>query len=459
MRPNIVFYFTDQQRFDTCGIYGQRLPVTPRLDAFAARSVCFEQAITCQPVCGPARAALQTGRWPAAIGCATNGLPLPQDMPTLARAFHQAGYLTAYCGKWHLASRDGVENYQTLPIPPERRGGWTDYWVASDVLEFTSHGYGGYMYRGDGSKYEFTGYRTDGVTDAALEFLRGERDRSRPFFLFLSHIEPHHQNDHDRYEGPVDARERWKDYDVPGDLQGTQGNWRENYPDYLGCCNKCDENFGRVLDALAESGEIENTLVVYTSDHGSHFCTRNGEYKRSCHEGCAHVPLVIGGPGFTGGKRIGHVVSLMDLPITLLTAAGIAPLPEMAGRPLQQAVSGAPWEDVAYMQISESHLGRAVRTDRWKYAVGAPGYDAWRDAYAPEYMECFLYDLQNDPYEKRNLVDDPAYGEVRAQLRKLLLRQMGAAGEPEARIVEFYDPAYLQAISAPRVFKSREGGV
>lgn len=452
MKPNILFYFTDQQRFDTCGVYGQKLPVTPCLDAFAQNAVCFEQAYTCQPVCGPARAALQTGRWPAAIGCHVNGRALPLEMPTIARAFHDAGYLTAYCGKWHLASNDGVDDYQTLPIPPERRGGYEDFWIASDVLEFTSHGYGGYMYRSDGSRYEFDGYRTDGVTDAALEFLNGDRDRSRPFFLFLSHIEPHHQNDHDCYEGPDGSRQQWADYETPGDLQGTGGNWRENYPDYLGCCNKCDENFGRVLEALRSSGELENTLVVYTSDHGSHFCTRNREYKRSCHDGCTHIPLVIGGPGFTGGRRHEGLVSLMDLPVTLLHAAGIAPLPEMAGEPLQRAVAGESREDVVYMQISESHLGRAIRTREWKYAVGAPAGDGWKDAFAPEYMECYLYDLVNDPHEKNNLVADPAYEDVRKALREIMLGRMAQAKEPPARIVPFSDPEYLAAISQPRVF-------
>ena len=121
-RQNVLFYFTDQQRWDTCGCYGQKLSVSPRLDAFASDGVLFEQAITCQPVCGPARAVLQTGRWPAQIGCHVNGRELPQDIPTLAKAFRKAGYVTGYCGKWHLASTDGVADFQRLTVPPERRG-------------------------------------------------------------------------------------------------------------------------------------------------------------------------------------------------------------------------------------------------------------------------------------------------------------------------------------------------
>lgn len=446
-RPNILFYFTDQQRWDTCGCYGQKLDVSPRLDELCERGVRFENAFTCQPVCGPARAALQSGLYPTQMGCFVNGIALPQGIPTLADAFHDAGYLTAYVGKWHLASTDGVDDYQTKPIPPERRGGWRDWWVASDVLEFTSDGYGGHLFNADGSKYEFHKYRAEGVTDAAVEFLRSDRDREKPFILFLSHIEPHHQNNHKRYEGPVGSKEKFADYEAPGDLAGTAGNWRENYPDYLGACNACDENFGRLLDELAATGELENTVVVYTADHGSHFCTRNMEYKRSCHDGCTHIPMVIAGPGFAGGKVCDRVVSLLDLPRTLLACAGIEPWPGMQGRDLHQAADGGDWEDVAFMQISESHVGRAIRTKKWTYEVGAVGRDGWKDAGSAEYMEVFLYDNENDPHQKHNLAGDPAYADVRAQLAEILKREMVRAGEKAPAILPFEQNGYLEEIS------------
>ncbi len=444
-KQNVLFYFTDQQRWDTCGCYGQKLPVSPRLDAFAGDGVLFEQAITCQPVCGPARAALQTGRWPAQIGCPVNGRELPRDIPTLAKAFGEAGYLTGYCGKWHLASTDGAADFQRLPVPPERRGGYSDFWIASDILEFTSHGYGGKMFRGDGTPYFFEGYRADAVADAALTFLTGPRDRSRPFFLFVSQLEPHHQNDHGRFEGPEGSKERFAGYEVPGDLQGTAGDWRENFSDYLGACNRCDWNFGRLLDALAQTGELDNTLVVYTSDHGCHFRTRNGEYKRACHEGSVHIPMVLRGPGFRGGKRVTAPVSLIDLPITLLTASGLPPLPGMAGIPLTKAMAGGR-ENVVYLQISESHLGRAIRTSRWKYEVCAPAGDGRRDAVATEYMECYLYDLMEDPSEKRNLISDPAYARIRGELAGRMREQMERAGEPPAVIRPMEKEDYLARI-------------
>ena len=146
-RPNIIVYFTDQQRWDTLGCYGQQLPISPVLDALAQEGTLFEHCFSCQPVCGPARACLQTGLYATQVNCHTNARILPLGIDTVARQFNAAGYQTAYIGKWHLAStRHQV--YRTAAIPEERRGGYT-YWMAADALEATSHGYNGYVFDHD----------------------------------------------------------------------------------------------------------------------------------------------------------------------------------------------------------------------------------------------------------------------------------------------------------------------
>ena len=184
-RPNIIFYFSDQQRWDTMGCYGQSLPVTPYLDRLAAEGTLFENAFTCQPVCGPARACLQTGLYATQVGCHINDLKLPLDADTIARRFNDAGYRTGYIGKWHLASQGtfvpGIpkEDYTIYPIPEERRGGYQD-WLASDVLEFTSHGYNGYMHDGDGNKVEFTGHRVDCIGDFTVDYVRKIAEMKMP---------------------------------------------------------------------------------------------------------------------------------------------------------------------------------------------------------------------------------------------------------------------------------------
>ena len=365
-RPNIMIVFTDQQRWDTCGCYGQVLPVTPHLDHMAAAGVRFEHAFTCQPVCGPARACLQTGRYASATGCYRNGIALPPGEQTLAHRLGAAGYDTAYIGKWHLASNlfDNDEAYsingtppeeifETRAVPPERRGGYA-HWLAADVLEYTSHAYDGYLFDTAGNRRDFPAgrYRADVLGDWALEYLSSRR-RGRPFFLFLSFIEPHQQNDHDRYEGPHGSSERWANFSVPGDLAGTAGDWRESYPDYLGCCHAVDANLGRLRAWLAETGLDNNTLLIFTSDHGSHFRTRNSEYKRSCHEAGIRVPLVIEGPGFGGGRVVPDLVSLIDLPPTVVRAAGEpAPL-SMQGFP---SAAAAGW-------FVRGLAGRSLRAD------------------------------------------------------------------------------------------------
>lgn len=435
-RPNIIFYFSDQQRWDTMGCYGQKLDVTPNLDRLAGEGVLFEYAFTCQPVCGPARACLQSGKYATQVNCHRNAQALPQTIRTLADYFNDHGYETAYVGKWHLASNRASysappdeENFETRAIPVERRGGYKDYWVASDVLEMTSHGYDGYVFGGDGRRLDFIGYRADAINNYAVHYLQ-QKKTDAPFFMFISQIEPHQQNDRGVFEGPDGSKAKFADFEPPRDLHEGEGNWKENYPDYLGQCHSLDENVGRLVDTLKEKGLWENTILFYTSDHGSHFCTRNAEYKRSCHEASIHIPLIaVGGP-FVGGKRIRELVSLIDLPLTLLDCAGIEKPQDFQGRSLKELAEGTAkdWDNSVFLQISESQVGRAIRTERWKYSVRAEA-DGWLDSCADTYYEEFLYDLQSDPFEQSNLVKDPAYTEVRKQLADRLLDHMETAGE------------------------------
>jgi len=215
---------------------------------------------------------------------------------------------------------------------------------------------------------------------------------------------------------------------------GTEGDWRENFADYLGCCASLDRNLGRVREELARLGIAGETLVIYASDHGCHFRTRNSEYKRSCHEASLRVPLVACGPGFTGGRTVTELVSLIDVPPTLLAAGGIEKPATMKGRPLQELMAGqaTDWPQEVFAQISESQVGRCIRTGRWKYSVYCPpelGGHGWRQAASDTYVEEYLYDLEADPHERKNLVADPQHREIRAELAERLKRRMVEAGE------------------------------
>ena len=431
-RPNIIFFFTDQQRWDTLGCYGQRLPISPNLDRMAKEGVLFENAFTCQPVCGPARAVVQTGKYATEIGCFRNGIALPLDEVTMADRLSEAGYEVGYIGKWHLAS-DAEHKFATKPIPPERRGGYNDFWLASDVLEFTSHGYDGHLFDAAMNQVDFKGYRADALTDFALDYLR-TRDRKRPFFLFISYIEPHFQNDRMHFEGPLGSKEKFKDFETPGDLVGTAGDWREEMPDYLGCCNSLDENVGRLRAEIEKLGIAKNTIIIYSSDHGCHFRTRNKEYKRCPHDSAIRVPLVVCGPGFGGGKVVRELVSLVDIAPTTLAAAGVKQPSGTRGRPLQDLVSGDAkgWPKEVFIQTSESETARAIRTDRWLYGVAAQD-PSGREQVA--YTEKYLYDLEKDPHERTNLVENPGYTGIRSRLAEILKRYITETGERDPQIL------------------------
>ena len=316
--------------------------------------------------------------------------------------------------------------------------------MAADVLEFTSHGYNGYVYNADNERVPFMGYRADCINNFAIDFLHGRKEQTEPFFLFISQIEPHHQNDRRRYEGPDGSRAQFADFQPPGDLaacsracaQGTDvSNWRENYPDYLGCCHSLDYNVGRLVDTLKEQGMWENTILVYTADHGSHFLTRGreAEYKRTCHDASIHIPLIITGPGFKGGNVVENVVSLLDVPATLLACAGIERPEGFRGRDLRVLTDEQTpdWDETAFLQISESRVGRAIRTPEYTYAVRAPG-DGYRVFASDVYYEEFFYVLKEDPYQQNNLAADPAWAQTRAQLAQVLCQEDGASGRNAA---------------------------
>lgn len=429
-QPNAVVVLTDQQRWDTTGVHGNPAGVTPVFDRMARTGTHIEQAITPQPVCAPARAALQTGRYPTATGVYRNGLAPDPGLPTLAGSFAQAGYVTGYIGKWHLAGAATGHG----PVPAALRAGY-QRWLASEILEFTSDAYRTVVYDEQGAAVRLPGYRSDALIDAAVRFVADHHDR--PFLLFLSLLEPHHQNATDDYPAPEGYAERYTGRWLPPDLAALGGAAPGGGPHrhlggYLGQIKRVDEGVGRLRDALRSVGAEDDTVFAWTADHGSHFRTRNDEYKRSAHEASVRVPLALTGPGFDGGGLVRHPVSTVDLVPTLLESCGV-PVPEgMQGRSFRPLVGGGtdpgrPGE--VFVQISESQVGRAVRTARWKYVVTAPAAHPWHECGADRYVETELYDLAADPYELDNLAGLPSHRAVADTLREGLLRWMARVGE------------------------------
>ena len=437
-RPNVIVFFTDQQRWDTTGVHGNPLDLTPNFDEMARGGTHLASAFTCQPVCGPARSSIQTGMYATTTGCFVNGIRLRPGERTLAHHFGEAGYQTAYIGKWHLADKD--------PVPPHQRGGY-DYWLASNVLEFTSHPYDCVTFDSDGNKVKLPGYRVDALTDAAIRYI--DQHRQDPFMLFLSFLEPHQQNDVDDFPPPDGYRERYAGRWIPPDLASLGGSTQQHIAGYYGMVKRLDEALGRLRDAIKSLGLTDDTIVMYTCDHGCHFKTRNAEYKRSCHESSVRIPMAATGPGFTWGGRVEKLVSLVDVAPTILDAASLEIPSTAQGRSFMPLVRGerGEWPDEVFIQISEAQVGRAVRTRRWKYSVSAPGLEGWEKPGSDRYAEEFLYDLQSDPYELANLVGRESHAEVAAMMRERLIRRMVQAGEAAPTI----EPAPAVASGQRRV--------
>ncbi len=451
-RPNILLVISDQYRWDFIGGYGHNsMSFTPNLDAMLRRGTAFRNAFTNQPLCSPARACLFTGQYATRTGVWNLGPGLRRGATTLATVLRQAGYSTNYIGKWHLAPNDA---YARPPqglgyVAPEDRGGFLDLWQASNILELTSHPYHGTLWEGDGSEITYQDiYRVDYLTDLAVKYLKQKHEK--PFFLVLSQLEPHQQNDLNGFGPPEGYEERFRNPYVPPDLRPFPGDWPYQLANYYGDCKSIDESMGRIFRTLREESLEQDTIVIFLSDHGCHFRTRNSEYKRSPHDSSIHVPLLIQGPGFDDGRMVSELVGLVDVAPSVLAAVGIPVPPSMQGRNflplLDDPKAREDWRNEVFVQISESETGRAIRTPEWTYVALAPDADVARDAHSLHYQDYQLYNNYADPAQLVNLAgrSDPPHlvhhvgersmRELTDHLRERLIARMVEAGEPEPQI-------------------------
>lgn len=443
-RPNILLVISDQFRADCLGAMGANpMNLTPNLDAMANRGVLFRSAYCNQPVCAPARGSIFTGQYPARHGVWRNGLGLAEDATTVAGRLRNSGYTANYIGKWHLSPMtvQRAQKPAAGPVPPANRGGFLDLWEGANELEHTSHAYEGDLWDAGGNPIHFSGtYRADFVTQRAQRFLRAAP--KQPFFLTVSYLEVHHQNDTDTFDPPKEFKNRYPNPFIPHDLRPFPGSWPSQLSDYLACVAKIDETVGTLRRTLAETGLDRNTILVFTADHGNHFKTRNTEYKRSPQESSIHVPLVVEGPGFTGGRSVSELVSQVDLMPTLLEAAGVSIPASVQGRSTVPLVAGRAdsWRNEVYFQMAEFVTGRGLRTPEYTCAVMAPKLPGWKAAAgASKYAEYVLYDNVADPYQLVNLAGRQQYKKVAEDLRARLLARSREAGDPPTVI----DPCWF----------------
>ncbi|MCX4363212.1 MAG: sulfatase-like hydrolase/transferase [Clostridia bacterium] len=440
---NIILYFSDQQRYDTVNE-----TVTPEICAMTDESIFFDNAFTCQPVCGPARACIQTGVYATQNNCYINGISMDKDDDNaLAKVLNRNGYNTSYIGKWHLASNTAAGatpklNVQKSAVPQELRGGYNDYWLAADCLEFTSDVHGGYMFDNDNNKVEFKGIRSDCINDFAIDYI-DKYDKESPFFLMISQLEPHHQNTANTFQCAEGDEKQFEGADYPEDLVGLKGDYKSEYARYLACCKRLDKNFADVIQKVKDKGIWDDTVIIYTSDHGCHFKTRNFEYKRSAHHASAHLPFVMTGGGLAKlnsaqkyiGKRFGGFISLLDLTATILDISGAEIPKEYQSKSILPMLENDKGREHIFIQISESQLGRAIITDRYTYSVKKPLSLGVEKATSKLYREDLLYDNIADPAQHKNLVSNRKYKKIKQELKSILLDDIQKIENVKAKII------------------------
>lgn len=478
-RPNILFIFTDQHRLSATGCYGDSPCQTPNLDRLAEEGTRFENAYTTFPVCSPARGTIQTGLFPHGhgvtaniheVGCSVHEL---QDHPDrLPRRLQAAGYSTGYTGKWHLGTeRTTTFHGPNTPSMPSDLG--------YEGQDFPGHGGAGYGYqdykdwlaeRGEELKTrpweEDTRQIRNGVgeldmpadatvpaylVDRTIELIEDFQTHGRPFFMNLNFWGPHGP-----YHATREFIDLYRDVEIPPwpsyewASRTTEGphhlkvHWdKEDYSwedwamavrYYYARASMIDSQIGRLIDYLRENGLLEDTVVIFTADHGETLGSHGGLLDKGWHhfEEIQRVPMIVRSPGAAAGEVREEFASLADIYPTLLDLADADPPDyKLHGRSLMPLVNGeeVDWRDAVVTEFlglgSVPTCMKTIRMGNLKYGYNGP-------------FPGELYDLAADPEESNNLINDPAYADDLARLQKRLDRWMEETEDPARRMYRWH---------------------
>lgn len=470
-RPNILWICSDQQRFDSLGCYGNRFVETPNLDRLAATGTLFEHAYAQSPVCTPSRASFLTGRYPRTTRCRQNGQAIPDDEVLVTKRFHDAGYVCGLAGKLHLApchpsvchgteprTADGYDQFFWSHDP-------NDVWFAHDYIQWLQEKG---LHR-ESRPFQESEHvqvipseahsQTTWCIDRAISFIRGAERFKQPWLFSVNMFDPHHA-----FDPPVAALERYRDMleaiPLPNYVEGELSDkpvWQRidhagayggragyRYPDmratdhkwiraaYWAMIDVIDAQVGRLLDFLEETGQRENTIVIFTSDHGEmlgdHGIYLKGPY---FYDPAIRVPLIISGPGMlNNGTRSEGLVELVDLVPTLLEACNMDVHPGVQGRSLLPLLTGAAAAETHRSDVYSEYYNAMgwhrdpaahatmVRTREHKIVVahGTGGGE--------------LYDLQTDPEETENLWESSEHLPLKLAMQERVMDRMAWTVDP-----------------------------
>jgi len=446
MRTNLLFLFSDQHNFRVCGAYGNPANVTPNLDRLAKRGVTFDNCYTPSPICTPARMSMLTGRHPHRQDLWTNDGILASDLPTHAHSLGAAGYQPVLAGRLHSIGADQYHGYVRRLV-----GDHSPAWPGTSLTGM------GILDRTNGpnreslsksgpgrSAYEMLDVAT---TSAAIEELdayamRREQGEDKPFAMTVGFMLPHapyvaSAEDFERFRGKIPPtivpRPAAKD-EHPWIREWRQLRQIEEVSEsaierartaYYGLTYRLDYNIGKILDHLEAKNLADNTLIIYTSDHGDHVGERGLWWKHTFYEDSVRVPLILSMPGtLPENERRSAIVSLIDVCATMLDATNSDPLPNSDGRSFWDAARDGdlPFNGTAFSEYCTTDAQdfggaykqqRMVRKGNWKLN--------FYSGYQPE-----LYDLLNDPNELNDLSSSSAHDDVKNELLDLVLKDWDA---------------------------------
>ena len=462
--PNLLFIFTDEQRIDTFAAYGNTQIEMPNLNRLAASSTVFERAYCTQPICTPSRSSLMSGLYPHTTGCIGNNAALPADVRCLPEMIAEGDYATGYYGKWHLGDeifpQHGFDEWYSIEDEyiawysegrdREARSAYHQFLIENrlqpDKEEIFSRGYAARLPE-DLGKPAFLGR-------GAADFIHRHRDQ--PFMLVVNFLEPHmpffgpRDDQYDPAQIPLPAnfhnppteeqhlryrliREAYIDQGHSGLPLTNEAEWRRMIANYWGLNSLVDTHTGVILDALEAAGVADDTIIVFTSDHGDMMGSHQMLAKTVMFEESVRIPLLIRLPGQTAAARISKPVSQIDLVPTLLDLMG-QPVPDhLAGKSRRAELEGGSTgeADDVFIQMNSTESGiletyekrempeamtRLATRESLEAAVRDPlrtiiTPDGWKLTVSCELGQHELYNLNDDPLETTNLARRPEMAE------------------------------------------------
>ena len=426
-KPNIIFVFADQLRYQSCGFGGDNNAITPNLDKFADNGINLTQAVSSMPVCSAFRASLLTGKYTTSTGMVINELRMNTNHKSIAHCLTEAGYNTGYIGKWHLYSNqlgnhEDVNNSH-IPVGADRLG-FDGYWAAYNF----HHTYYGTYYHLNSKKKIFhkkNTYEPDAQTEMAIKYINKYKDNKNPFYLTLSYGTPHdpwEKNNvpkiyYDMFKnktlGP--SKNYSNSLDPYGDNWSNEHKTKKKIAEwmrvYYAMTTNLDWNFGRLISSIEDAGIIDNTIIIFTSDHGEMFGAHGRMKKNIFYEESIRVPFLIQWRDkLSSGLKLDTLLSTVDIMPTILGLVDVEIPKEVEGTDLSLVLRGERFEEPLFAFLmntgacaiwEDGHEWRAIRDKKYTYAV----YRGSKDLPRKE----LFFDNINDPYQLNNLIDNSKY--------------------------------------------------